>query len=151
MAIGSIMHESNSFNPEATTLSDFEIRQGNGREETLRIWSAGNTEVAGMVDDAIRSGLHLVPLIYASATPKGPVQPEAFEELCRMLLDGLARVKPLDGVLLALHGAMFTEAFPHADEEITRRVRAAIGPQMPLVVTHDFHANVPPGTPVGQS
>jgi microcystin degradation protein MlrC len=51
----------------------------------------------------------------------------------------------LNGVLLALHGAMYSDAFPHADEEIAKRVRAAIGPNIPLVVTHDFHANIPPG------
>ena len=46
---------------------------------------------------------------------------------------------------LALHGAMYTEEFPHGDEEIVRRVRAALGPEVPLVVTHDFHANISPG------
>ena len=55
------------------------------------------------------------------------------------------RLTAFDGVLLALHGAMYSDAFPHADEEIARRVRKAIGPNVPLVATHDFHANIPPG------
>jgi microcystin degradation protein MlrC len=41
---------------------------------------------------------------------------------------------------------MYTEKFPQADEEIVRRVRAAIGREIPLVVTHDFHANISPET-----
>src|SRR5262249_27086902 len=51
---------------------------------------------------------------------------------------------PFDGVLLALHGAMFSETYPHADEELVRRVRGEIGSRIPLVVTHDFHANISP-------
>src|SRR6202030_858598 len=37
-----------------------------------------------------------------------------------------------------------TEAFPQGDEEIVRRVRAAFGPDIPFVVTHDFHGNISP-------
>jgi microcystin degradation protein MlrC len=56
----------------------------------------------------------------------------------------MREIENLDGVLLALHGAMYTEEFPQADEEIVRRVRAALGPSIPLFVTHDFHANISP-------
>jgi microcystin degradation protein MlrC len=145
VAIASIMHESNSFNPDLTVLSDFEFRYCDSVEDTLRNWSAGDTEVAGMVDEGTRAGFEIVPILYAGATPKGPVEEQAFEELCSRLVKGLSAINRLDGVLLALHGAMFTNAFPHADEEIARRVRKAIGADVPLVVTHDFHANIPPG------
>jgi microcystin degradation protein MlrC len=144
VAIASIMHESNSFNPEQTTLADFGFRQQPTVDATLKDWSTGDTEVAGMVDEIAHAGFEIVPIVYASATPKGPVQASAFEELCQTLLNGLSRIQRLDGVLLALHGAMYTEEFPHADEEIIRRVRDTIGPDVPLVVTHDFHANIPP-------
>jgi microcystin degradation protein MlrC len=134
IAIGSIMHESNSFNAEPTTLSDFFFREDD--------WGTGNSEVAGFIEEGARRGLELTPTIYAAATPKGAVTPEAFEELIARLIQPLNR--NLDGVLLALHGAMFTEQFPQADEEIVRRVRGAVGRDMPLVVTHDFHANISP-------
>src|SRR6185295_1729273 len=50
----------------------------------------------------------------------------------------------LDGMLLALHGAMVAEGHPQADEEIVRRVRNAFGDTIPIVVTHDFHGNPSP-------
>ena len=145
VAIGSIMHESNSFNPAKTRLADFHFRQETDVDATLRNWSAGNTEVAGMLEEATRAGFQLRPAIYAAATPRGPVDAEAFEELCARLLTSFKNAMPLDGVLLALHGAMYAEKFPHADEEIVRRVRRLIGRSVPLIVTHDFHANIPPG------
>jgi microcystin degradation protein MlrC len=134
IAIGSVMHESNSFNPEPTTLSDFRMREGD--------WGTGNSEVAGFLEEGARRGFEIVPAIYASAVPKGPVTAEAFDELTARLI--LPMRQGQDGVLLALHGAMFTDEFPHADEEIVRRVRSAIGSETPLVVTHDFHANISP-------
>jgi microcystin degradation protein MlrC len=49
----------------------------------------------------------------------------------------------IDGLLLALHGAMVVEGYPQADAETVRRIRAAVGPDFPVVVTHDYHGNVP--------
>jgi microcystin degradation protein MlrC len=37
---------------------------------------------------------------------------------------------------------MVAESFPQADAEIVRRLREVLGPKFPIVVTHDFHANV---------
>ena len=34
----------------------------------------------------------------------------------------------LDGILLALHGAMVVESYPSGDAELTKRVREAMGP-----------------------
>lgn len=139
-----IMHESNSFNAEPTRMSDFELRQGSTARSTLEKWQANNDEVAGFLDGAALYGFEFVPAMYAVATPGGPVTTEAFEELTNRLIDAIGQVPRSDGMLLALHGAMYTEAFPHADQEIVERVRAAVGYEMPLVVTHDFHANISP-------
>ncbi|MEO7142417.1 MAG: M81 family metallopeptidase, partial [Bryobacteraceae bacterium] len=146
IAIGSIMHESNSFNTEPTILSDFVFRSGSGRKETLSDWATGNSEVAGFVEEGTRAGFDLIPTIYASATPKGPVASAAFEELTGRLVQSMSEAAGVDGILLALHGAMYSGEFPQADEEIVRRLRAAVGRSIPLVVTHDFHANISPAT-----
>ena len=77
----------------------------------------------------------------AWATPAGPVTDEFFEHVADTLVTGCAWPKP-DGVLLALHGAMVTPKHPDADAEVLRRVRAALGPKVPIAVTLDFHGNV---------
>ena len=144
IAIGAIMHESNSFNAELTELSDFHFRQGKDASATLQDWATGNSEVAGFIEEGARLGFHLLPTIFAAASPMGPVAPAAFEELTAQLVELMRGSGPLDGIFLALHGAMYSEAFPQADEEIVRRLRAAVGRDIPLVVTHDFHANISP-------
>jgi microcystin degradation protein MlrC len=142
IAIGGIMHESDTFNPARTGLADFMRRPTRPPAQALEQWSKSNDELSGYIEGAHSYGLDLVPVLMASATPKGPVTDEAFNTLTRELVDQVKAVPRLDGLLLALHGAMVAENFPHADTEIVRRLRAAMGADFPIVVTHDFHANV---------
>jgi microcystin degradation protein MlrC len=142
IAIGGIMHESDTFNPSKTGLSDFTRRRTTPPEEALTEWSKSNDELSGYIEGAHRFGLDLVPVLMASATPKGPVTDEALNTLTGELIAQLKAAGHLDGLLLALHGAMVVESYPHADAEVLRRLREALGPNLPIVVTHDFHANV---------
>jgi microcystin degradation protein MlrC len=141
VAVATLMHESNSFNPALTPIEDFHVQ-----ERSLPKWAQGNTEVAGFLSAARSSGVTPVPIFAAAATPSGPVAASAYETLLDCLMSSLAANGPFDGVYLALHGAMVAEHVPHADHETVRRVREHIGPGLPLVVTHDFHANISPET-----
>jgi microcystin degradation protein MlrC len=62
------------------------------------------------------------------------------------ILSQLKAVPKLDGLLLNLHGAMVVENYPDGEEEILRRIREILGSEIPIVVTHDFHANITPKT-----
>ena len=143
MAVGSIMHESNSFNPAKTTLKDYHVEE-RPAPDLLERWSRSNSEVAGYIEGGRKAGLDLYPTVHANATPKGPLTDETFSNLVARLVNHLKAAPKLDGVLLALHGAMVVDSYPHGDAEIVRRVREAVGPDLPLIVTHDFHANVSP-------
>jgi len=144
VAIGGILHESNSFSSVKTRLEDFQIQRAEAGRDVLADWADNNDEVAGFIEGGRRAGLDLIPTLVAHAVPSGPVTDQALEALTRELVERLKAAGKVDGVLLALHGAMVTESYPHGDAEIVRRLRQAIGPALPLVVTHDFHANVSP-------
>ena len=79
----------------------------------------------------------------AWATPAGPVDDDVIDEVVGAIIDGCRR-SSADGLLLALHGAMVSRRHPDADGEVLRRLRAALGPGLPIVATLDFHANVSP-------
>lgn len=139
IAVGGIMHESNTFNHRPTPLEAFRVQRG---DELLRWWRDTPHELGGFIAGADSFGYELFPTLMAQATPGGMVTRAAFERLTQELLEGLARAPRLDGLLLALHGAMVSEANPDADGEVLRRLREQVGADFPLVVTHDFHANV---------
>ncbi|MBK7927277.1 MAG: M81 family metallopeptidase [Bryobacterales bacterium] len=90
------------------------------------MWADNLDEIAGMCRGR-KAGLELVPAVAARATPSGPVTDAALDALTGELIAKLKAAPKLDGILLALHGAMVTESFPHGDAEIVRRVRAAMG------------------------
>jgi len=113
-------------------------------EEALRRAAQEYTTVSGYVEGARLYGLELYPTVIAAATPKGPVADDAFEALAGDLVRRLRAAPAIDGVLLALHGAMVVESYPSGDAEIVRRVREVVGPNLPVVVSHDFHANIAP-------
>lgn len=142
-AVAGILHESNSFSTVQTTLADFERARFSRGGEVPRDWGGSNHEVAGFLEGARQHGLEVYPLLATHATPSGPLNREAFEALTGELLRRLKEAPPLDGLLLALHGAMVSQEHPDADCEIVRRLRQAMGPAFPIIVTHDFHANVP--------
>lgn len=144
VAVGGILHESNTFHSVKTRLEDFARSAAGEGRDVLALWADNNDEVAGMVEAGREAGFELAPTLVAVATPSGPVTDEAFDALTGELAARLRAAGQLDGVLLALHGAMVTESHPHGDAEVVRRVREVIGPAMPLVVTHDFHANISP-------
>ena len=89
VAAASIMHESNSFSKEPTHISDFTFRRGFDRDSTLSAWAANRNEVAGFLDGAAEAGFAILPIVYAVATPSGPVSAETFEELAGGLIQGI--------------------------------------------------------------
>ena len=48
---------------------------------------------------------------------------------------------PVDGVYLALHGAMAVRDVPRPEAEIARRFREVVGPNVPIAGTFDLHGN----------
>lgn len=142
IALALVFHESNTFFSVPMTMERFREKDLHYGQEILEHWAGTCSELGGFLAGAERSGMEVIPIIAAWGMPAGPLTAETFEELCGSLVGGLKRAGRLDGVLLALHGAMVAEGFPDADGEILRRVRCALGPGVPLVVTLDYHANV---------
>ena len=147
VGLGGIAHETNTFNPKKTTLADFEkgLRGAKGilrGQEILDEYTGGTNTTAGHIEGAKQYGLELYPTILAGPQTLGTVTDKAFNILTQELIERLQAAPKLDGILLYLHGTMVVESYPHADAEVVRRVRKAFGKDIPVVVTHDFHANV---------
>lgn len=143
IAVGGISHESDSFSPTPTRLADFgwpAVRDA----DFLPLHEKASTTIAGYMEGARRYGLDLVPAMFAQATPGGPLTRETFDTLSAALIDRIRALGKIDGLLLALHGAMVADGYPHGDAELVKRIRAALGERLPIMVVHDFHANVAP-------
>ncbi len=142
---GQFMHETNTFAAVKTDIAAFgRMIRHRGADEIEAHLAGTNTEMAGYIDAAAEHGWEPVHTVAAVANPLGPVTDEAFEHFSGLILDGLVENGPVDGIALALHGAMVTESHEDAETELLRRVRAVAGPDTPVCCTLDLHANVGP-------
>lgn len=146
IAIGGFQHETNTFSSIPASFADFEapdawpgLTRGSGMLEAV----AGiNLPAAGFVQETRSLHHELLPLTWCAAQPSGRVTRDAYERVSALLLDDLQAHGAVDAVYLDLHGAMVAEHLDDADGEILRRVRRVVGPQVPVVASLDFHANI---------
>lgn len=82
------------------------------------------------------------PLLHARAVPGGPLARATYEGFKAEFLDRLAASLPIDGVYLAMHGAMHVEGMFDTEGDWVAAVRDLIGPDIPLAVSYDLHGNV---------
>ncbi|HEX4607602.1 MAG TPA: M81 family metallopeptidase [Urbifossiella sp.] len=143
IAVGGFMHESNTFSTAPADLDRFREGSLTYGAALVPVWREAHHEVGGFLEGADRYGYDVVPLAMAWATPSGPVTDAFFEHAADALVTGVRMARP-DGVLVALHGAMVTPTYPDADAELLRRLRAAVGPGVPVAASLDFHGNVSP-------
>ena len=137
------MHESNTFYPVLTTREMFQDTCLVSGPEVISHWGEAHHEIGGMLEVLPSQGLETIPLLTATAMPSGPVEEEAYEGILGEILDRISG-QSLDGLLLALHGAMVAEHVRDADGRTASTVRRLVGPDLPIVMTLDLHANVSP-------
>jgi microcystin degradation protein MlrC len=144
VVVGGIWHETNTYAVGATELDAFEHRGWHKGEDMLRAMAPTRTEVGGMLAGSAEVGIKVLPAAFASATPSGIVTDDAWNALADDLLQRIAPAGRFDGdgVLLSLHGAMVTASLDDPEGVLLEAVRAAVGPDVPIVVTIDLHANV---------
>ncbi|BBK41549.1 microcystinase C [Allostella vacuolata] len=140
--VGQFAHETNTFSVQKADTEDFhKLFCYRGNEVPAKL-AGTSSEVAGFLDVAQREGWSVVHTVATFANPSGKVTDRAWHELGGIILEA-ARANPdIDGVLLALHGAMVTESHDDAEGQLLEELRAILGPDVPVAVTLDLHANV---------
>ena len=142
IAIAEFKQETNTFVPFTTTVKTFEEQYLYRGEELLTAFGKARLEVPGALDAIREAGATPVPLLATMAMASGTVERASFEILLGEILQRLRDAGPVDGVYLALHGAMILEDEPDAEAEIVRRVRAQVGPGVPIAVSLDLHGHI---------
>ncbi len=143
IGIVGLLHESNTFIQQLTTLEDFRNNVLAYGEAALDAFRGSQHELGGFIDcvEAERD-CEPVGIMAARAMPYGPVAEDCWMELMHQLELRLRNALPLDGVLVAPHGATVSQPAADADGDWLSRVRHIVGPDTPIIGTLDLHANV---------
>ena len=137
-------HETNTFSRIPTGYEQFMARSRClPGDEAIDARGHANTELAGFLDAARTHGWRLIHVLSASANPGGPVTDDAFERLAGPIVAAAQQHRhDIHGIALGLHGAMVTTRFDDGEGELLQRLRAVVGPDLPIAITLDLHANV---------
>ncbi|MCX7274228.1 MAG: M81 family metallopeptidase [Burkholderiales bacterium] len=134
--------ETNSFSPIPTGLGLF------GR--TMLIRDGQHGEAASLFalplmlwrERAQARGWQVIEGLAAFAAPAGDTTRATHEALRDEILAGLQAALPVDAVLLNLHGAMIADGYPDAEGDLMARVRALVGPAVPVLGELDLHCHL---------
>jgi len=130
IAIGGIHTECSTYSPVLMAVDDFKVLRG---EDILR---------APQFDFLGGSGAELFPLLHARAVPGGPVSRVAYESFKAEFLERLKAALPLDGLYLAMHGAVNIEGMDDAEGDWISAARDIVGDACVVAASYDLHGNV---------
>jgi microcystin degradation protein MlrC len=138
-----LKHEVNTFVPGVTTLEDFRRRYLLEGEAIFGPARGSGQEIDGMVEVARAEGIELVPAVAANGGASRPVQDGAHAHIRdRALARAREERGRIDGVILALHGAMATESSEDPEGDLLAALREVVGPSLPIVVSFDMHCHL---------
>jgi microcystin degradation protein MlrC len=135
-------HETNTFASAAADYAAFEESGILRGDEIVRDYAGSHATMAGFLQARETYGVDVVPLLFTFTDPTGTITADAFERICGEMLGMLRDQGPWDGVLLAQHGAAVSAEYPDMDGEVAARVRAIVGPGVPIGMAPDMHANL---------
>jgi len=130
IAVGGIHTECSTYSPVLMTIEDF------------RVLCDADLLGAEYFNFLNTDGIEHVPLLHARAIPGGPVSRQAYETFKAEFLAKLEAALPIDGLYLAMHGAMNVEGMDDAEGDWISAARGVVGADCPVSASYDLHGNV---------
>jgi microcystin degradation protein MlrC len=130
IAFGGIQIECSTYGHNRSRLIDFRFRRGQA-----------------LADDPFFAPLKTYPwpfqpTLLAQAVPGDPVARDAYGEMKAEFLQRLKALLPLDGVYLAMHGAMYVDGMQDAEGDWIASTRELVGNDCLLAASFDLHGNL---------
>jgi len=130
IAFGGIHIECSTYNPVLTQQDDFFVLRGDELPASPLFSFLGELDA------------EFLPLLHARAVPGGPVSRAAYAAFKAEFLERLNALGPVDGLYLAMHGAMNVEGMDDAEGDWVAAARAAVGDGCIVATSYDLHGNV---------
>ncbi|GAB3556448.1 M81 family metallopeptidase [Spelaeicoccus albus] len=135
LAIAGIGIEASTFSPARSEAAAFHPDLGDavlGRYPFLR------------PGEPLRESADWRGALVGKALPGGIATADGFAELSDALIERLAGMPALDGLLFDIHGAMTVEGIDDAEATLLARIREVIGSRPIVSTSMDLHGNVSP-------
>jgi microcystin degradation protein MlrC len=130
IAVGGIQTECSTYSRIRSEAADFNVLSG---EEILHDPYFAFLEG---IDATI------APCFFARAVPGGPVLRSTYDLFKAEFLQRLENAGPVDGLYLAMHGAMFVEGMQDAEGDWIYAARQIVGEDCLISASYDLHGNL---------
>ncbi|KRA47432.1 M81 family metallopeptidase [Devosia sp. Root635] len=130
IAVAGLHTECSTYNPVLAREADFRVLRGPSMLKD------------GYFDFLTHFPAEFITILHARAIAGGPVERGIYARWKAEILDGIRAALPLDGVYLALHGAMFVEGLFDAEGDFIAAVRDVVGPEVLIAASYDLHGNI---------
>ncbi len=130
IAVAGLHTECSTYNPVLARESDFRVLRGPSMLKDQYF------------DFLTHFPAEFITVLHARAIAGGPVERALYDRWKAEILEGLRAAMPLDGVYLAMHGAMFVEGMFDAEGDFISAVRDVVGPEVLIAASYDLHGNV---------
>lgn len=131
-----------TFLPHVTGRDTFEAGTVRGAQ-VIAGFQGSNTVMGGFLDVIDQSGAEAVPILHSDGGAAGLADQMAVAGYRQEIVDTLLKLNgQIDGLLVHLHGAMVTQEELDPDAKTLDAMRAAVGPDLPIMVALDYHANL---------
>lgn len=139
--VGLIHHESNSFNPNLTTLKEFKLLKNKEIMKNEEVYL--KSSLKGIIDTLKSKGIEIVPTLVAVPTAEGGLVAEKdYQKIRGLYLGEIKKQDDVDGVCLALHGSMTTENKLDVEGDLLEQTRKCFGSEIPIAVAFDMHGMI---------
>jgi microcystin degradation protein MlrC len=139
IVLAGIVHETNTYCAEPTPLEAFRVERG---DAAARREAGTQTYAGGMLAAAGELGAQVAVAFVADTEPSGIIRASAYDAMKEDLLSSLTAELPADAVALTLHGAGVAEGVDDLEADLCRAIRAAVGPDVRIVLSLDLHGNI---------
>lgn len=141
VVVASFQHETCTFCPGGDiSAEDWRVRLEGDEVLTSGSYVRGFVAQAQDYGDIELIGLRSPTGVFGGSSRSWNTK-EAFDGFLNAMIEDLEAAMPVDGVYLALHGAMAVRDVPRPEAEIARRFREVVGPDVPIAGTFDLHGN----------
>ena len=142
IALAGLHMECATFLPHVTLRDVFEAGTVRGSDIMARFRGA-NTVMGGFLNVIEAAGAEVVPILHADGGAAGLADQSAVAGYRQEIVEALMKLRgEIDGVLVHLHGAMVTQDELDPDAVTLDAIRAGVGPDLPIMVALDYHANL---------
>ncbi|KQN78349.1 M81 family metallopeptidase [Devosia sp. Leaf64] len=130
IAVAGLHTECSTYNPVIAREADFRVLRGPAmlRDQYF--------------DFLTHFPAEFITVLHARAIAGGAVERALYDKWKAEILDGIRAALPLDGVYLAMHGAMFVDGMFDAEGDFIAAVRHLVGPDVLIAASYDLHGNV---------